>query len=137
MSATVWKLVTHRAPSIRTILCALVHVAGLQRGWCLGVGGTDGVLHHAGARGIMGDALHSAHLRAPTAGHRAGIPLTGSPAGKTNQEGGETGDRSQEMLLCSTEKIKSSIPKRFFKESSFHLNFLRGAKNVNNMICAF
>lgn len=71
---------THHAPSRHAILCTFVHVAGLQRGRRLSIGGADGVLHHTGARSIMGDALHSAHLGASAAAHRAGVPLTGSPA---------------------------------------------------------
>lgn len=59
-----------------------MHVAGLQGGRSRGVGGADAVLHDERASGIMGDALHRAHLRAPTAGDGAGVPLPGSPAGE-------------------------------------------------------
>lgn len=60
---------SHLAPPGHMILCTLVHVAGLQRGRGLGVGGTNGILYNARSRGIMGDALHAAHLRASTAGN--------------------------------------------------------------------
>lgn len=86
------------------ILCTLVHVAGLQSGWCLGVGSTDGILHHAGARCIMGDALHATHLGASTAGNRAGIPLPGSPAGEPT--GREERQETEVRRCCSVVQRK-------------------------------
>lgn len=79
---SVWYFITHRAPTSYTILWTLVHVARLQRGRSLSIGGTNGILNDARASGIVGDALHCAHLRASTAGNRAGVPLTSCPAGE-------------------------------------------------------
>lgn len=71
---------TYPTPPSNLILCASVHVAGLQGRWCLSVGSTDGIRHHTGPRGIMRDTLHPAHLRASATAHRAGVPLTSTPA---------------------------------------------------------
>lgn len=88
---------TYTAPSGHLILCTSVHVAGLQGGRGLSVGGADSVCHHTGPRGIMGDALHPAHLRASATAHRAGVPLTGPPAEKATEVRGQ---RSADLHTC-------------------------------------
>lgn len=74
------KKITYPAPPSNLILCTSVHVAGLQERRCLSIGGTDGIRHHTGPRGIMGDTLHPANLRASATAHWAGVPFTGTPA---------------------------------------------------------
>lgn len=132
---------THRAPSSCTILCTCLHVAGLQSGWCLGIGSTNSILHHAGATGIMGDALHAADLRASTAGNRAGVPLTGSPAGKpTGRE-----ERQETVRGCcnAVQRKRVSLQIKISKSTAFikllfdRQMFLSSNNMMRNTMCKF
>lgn len=67
------------------VLSTFLHVAGLQRRRSVSVSGTNGILHHAGSRDIIGNTLHTAHLRASTTGNWAGVPLPSLPAEKTTE----------------------------------------------------
>lgn len=95
---------TYTAPSGHLILCTSVHVAGLQGGRGLSVGGADSVCHHTGPRGIMGDALHPAHLRASATAHRAGVPLTGPPAEKATEVRGQ---RLADLQTCCQSTVNN------------------------------
>lgn len=80
-----------------------MHVARLQRGRSLSIGGTNGILNDARASGVMGDALHRAHLGASAAGDRALVPVASSPAGEASRADGRGHSEVVAVLQISAE----------------------------------